>query len=122
MRPIALSGFMAAGKSTVGERLARSMGRSFVDLDSELEAAFALGISAIFETHGEPAFRRMEHRLLKQALSRSDRVVALGGGAILDPASRKLLVEQAHWIHLDVPLAAATRWSFVPGFLHSRLR
>jgi len=103
MRPIALSGFMGAGKSTVGQRLARAAGRTFVDLDREVEAAFAATIPVIFETHGEAEFRAMEARLLRQALSRPDRVVALGGGAPLDPASRALLREDACWIHLEVP-------------------
>ncbi|MCP4869319.1 MAG: 3-dehydroquinate synthase [Proteobacteria bacterium] len=103
MRPIALSGFMGAGKSTVGQRLARAAGRTFVDLDREVEAAFGVPIQTVFATHGEAAFRAMEARLLRQALSRPDRVVALGGGAPLDPSSRAYLRSEACWIHLDVP-------------------
>jgi len=103
-RPIALSGFMGAGKSTVGSRLARSRSLPFVDLDAELEAAFAHPISDIFRVFGEPAFRAMEERLLAQALSLPGRVLALGGGAVLSEASRKLLRERAVWVHLDVPL------------------
>ena len=94
---------MGAGKSTVGQRLARVAGRTFVDLDREVEAAFGAPIPAIFATHGEPAFRAMEARLLRQALSRPDRVVALGGGAPLDPDSRAFLKSDACWIHLEVP-------------------
>lgn len=95
---------MGAGKSTVGSRLARSRGLPFVDLDEELEAAFAHPIADIFATFGEPAFRAMEERLLAQALSLPDRVVALGGGAVLSERSRRLLRERATWVHLDVPL------------------
>ncbi len=109
MRPIALSGFMGAGKTTVGQRLARSLGRTFVDLDRELEAAFAMSIPDVFAHHGEEAFRAMEARLLQQALSRGDRVVALGGGAVLDPDSRAALRERACWVHLEVPAGELAR-------------
>ena len=104
MRPIALSGFMAAGKTTVGRALAQATGRLFVDLDAEIEAAFARDVRAIFAEFGEGAFREMEARLLPQALSRSDRVVALGGGVVCHPAGRSLLKQRACWVHLDVSL------------------
>lgn len=103
-RPVALSGFMGAGKSTLGARIARSRGLGFVDLDEELEAAFGRPVAAVFAEEGEDAFRAMEARLLRQALALPDRVVALGGGAVLDPASRALLKARATWVHLDVPL------------------
>jgi len=109
MRPIALSGFMGAGKTTVGERLARSTGRRFVDLDSQIAAAFARPVHAVFSDLGEPAFRAMEARLLQGALAVDDRVVALGGGAVLDPDSRALLLERASWVHIDVPLGELRR-------------
>jgi shikimate kinase/3-dehydroquinate synthase len=95
---------MGAGKSTVAERLARSLGRTCVDLDTEIEAAFAMPVSQIFEERGETSFRAMESRLLKQALCRSDRVIALGGGSVIDPATRAFLRDKALWIQLDVPL------------------
>ena len=109
MKPIALSGFMGAGKTTVGERLARSTGRRFVDLDSQIESAFARTVAEIFADLGEPAFRAMEARLLKAALAVDGRVVALGGGAVLDPESRERLKRCAHWVHLDVPLGELRR-------------
>ncbi len=108
-RPIVLSGFMGAGKSTIGARIARTRGLVFVDLDEELEAAFALPVPAIFERWGEPAFRAMEERLLDQAVSLPDRVVALGGGAVASASSRTVLRERATWIHLDVPFAELDR-------------
>lgn len=103
-RPVALSGFMGAGKSTLGARIARSRGLGFVDLDAELEAAFGRPVAAVFAEEGEEAFRAMEARLLQQALALPDRVVALGGGAIVDAASREILKARATWVHLDVPL------------------
>ncbi len=100
---------MGAGKSTIGARVARSRGLVLVDLDEELEAACALPVPAIFERWGEPAFRAMEERLLLQAVSLPDRVVALGGGAVESAASRRVLRERATWIHLDVPFAELDR-------------
>lgn len=102
--PVALSGFMGAGKSTVGARLARSCGLVFVDLDDELEAAFGCPPAEIFARFGEASFRAMEARLVRQALSLPDRVVALGGGVVLSASSRALLRAQATWVHLAVPL------------------
>jgi shikimate kinase/3-dehydroquinate synthase len=100
---------MGAGKSTVAERLARLLKRSLVDLDSEIEAAFCMPVPAIFEGPGEAAFRAMESRLLRQAVCRPDRVVALGGGTVIDPASRALLLAEALWVQLDVPLGEIQR-------------
>lgn len=100
---------MGAGKSTVAERLARLLKRSFVDLDSEIEAAFGMPVPAIFAGPGEAAFRAMEARLLRQAICRPDRVVALGGGTVIDSGSRALLSGEPLWVQLDVPLAELQR-------------
>jgi shikimate kinase / 3-dehydroquinate synthase len=120
MKPIALSGFMAAGKSTVGRALAAATGRQFVDLDAEIEAAFARDVAGIFQEFGESAFRAMEARLLPQALSRADRVVALGGGVVCHPAARALLTARSHWVHLDVPLRELRRRVLASGGAASR--
>lgn len=113
---LALSGFMGAGKSTVGVRVAKLLGASFVDLDAEIEWAFAMPVEEVFASHGEAAFRAMESRLLRQALSVRGRVVALGGGAVLDPANRELLKSRCTWVNLDVSLATAcARLLDVPG-------
>jgi shikimate kinase / 3-dehydroquinate synthase len=113
---LALSGFMGAGKSTVGVRVAKLLGATFVDLDSEIEWAFAMPVEQVFASHGEAAFRAMESRLLRQALSVRGRVVALGGGAVLDPANRELLESRCTWVNLDVSLATAcTRLLDSPG-------
>ena len=108
-RPIVLSGFMGAGKSTVGARVARSAGLIFVDLDDEVSAAFACSIPDVFLRFGEPAFRAMEQRILRQAVSLPGRVVALGGGAVCAPQARELLRRSSTWIHLDVPLTELQR-------------
>ena len=107
-KPIALSGFMGAGKTTVGARLARELGWPFVDLDAEISTAFAAPIAEVFAHRGEAAFRDMEARLLRQVL-RPDCVVALGGGVPANPESRAELMSRARWVHLDVPFETLAR-------------
>ena len=78
---MALIGFMGAGKSTLGEELARRLGRPFVDVDREIEREEP--IARIFETGGEKAFRLRESKHAVEALQASTpAVVALGGGAV----------------------------------------
>jgi len=100
---------MGAGKSTIGARLAKATGRRFVELDEEVAHAFGCSVPAVFDRWGEAAFRAMEARLLGQALAQGDRVVSLGGGAVLDPGNRRLLLERATWVHLDVSLGEVSR-------------
>jgi len=106
-------GFMACGKSTVGRVLADRLGWSFIDIDDEIEAAGKTSIAAIFETQGEAEFRRMESRAIAQHVSRIERgqpaVLALGGGAFVDPANRDLLLGNGIAIWLDCPLEVVHR-------------
>lgn len=86
-RPAAvLIGPMGAGKTRVGKRVARLLGVGFTDSDKVVVAEHG-PIAAIFEAHGEPRFRELERRAVAEALA-TDHVVSLGGGAILDPATR----------------------------------
>ena len=108
-KPVVLTGFMAAGKSRVGRWLASSLKLDFVDLDEEISASFAAPIPVVIANAGEATFRKREALLLRQALSRGGRVVATGGGAILDPANRELMAGAAHWVNLDISLQTARR-------------
>lgn len=101
-RNIALTGFMAAGKTVVSRRLARKLGWSFVDLDRVIEADVGLSIPQIFSRHGETHFREAEKRALKQVLQRTEQVIALGGGAVLDAENLKLLQERSLLVWLKV--------------------
>lgn len=103
---IVLTGFMGAGKSTVGPRLAGKLGWTFVDLDDEIVRAERKSIAAIFETSGESEFRRLEHRALVKALERTGMVLALGGGAVEAAANRQLLAtdRRAWLLYLEAPL------------------
>lgn len=90
---IVLVGPMGVGKSTVGILLAERIGRSFRDTDDDIVAAEGKPISDIFLDEGEPAFREKERQAVRTALGEHDGVLALGGGAILDDATRALLAD-----------------------------
>ena len=118
-RTIALVGLMGAGKSTVGRRLADALGREFYDSDGEIEKAAGLSIADIFTMHGEAEFRRGERRVLERLLEQRPHVLATGGGAYLDPATRDLLREKAITIWLNADLE--TLWRRVSRRSHRPL-
>jgi shikimate kinase len=103
-RPVVLVGLMGVGKSTVGRRLARRLGLSFVDSDAEIEDAAGYPAAEIFERFGERDFRDGERRLVARLIEGDIRVIATGGGAYVDPATRKLLNERAITVWLDAPV------------------
>jgi len=100
-RPIALLGVRGAGKSAVGERLARRLGVPFVEVDQRIEQAAGLGLSEIFELHGEAYYRRLEREVLARMLADGDAmVVATGGSIVNDAANYALLAERARTVWL----------------------
>ena len=103
-RPVVLVGLMGVGKSTVGRRLAKRLGLSFVDSDAEIEDASGFPPAEMFERYGERDFRDGERRLVARLLEGDVRVIATGGGAYVDPGTRKLLNERAITIWLDAPV------------------
>jgi shikimate kinase len=93
---VVLVGLMGSGKSTVGRRLARSLGRCFVDADEAVEATEGRTIADIFATDGEAAFRQAEHLVLEALLDRPDpTVIAAGGGVVVSEPNRALLRDPA---------------------------
>jgi len=106
---LALIGFMGAGKSTLGRKLARLTHRPFADTDEEIEKRFG-PIGELFE-RGEPEFRRVEEQIVAEALAGPRSVIALGGGAVLSETTRKRLRRTAFvvWVTVDVDAA----WSRV---------
>ncbi len=108
-RPVALVGLMGAGKTAVARILGERLGVAVSDLDAAIEAAEGRDIRELFEREGEAYFRRREGEILRQSLTAGARVVACGGGVILDPAHRALLREHCHVVWLEVPPSEAAR-------------
>ena len=86
---VVLIGPMGSGKTRVGKRVAKQLGRDFIDTDKVIVAEHG-PITAIFDEKGEPYFRELEREAVAAALQ-TDGVVSLGGGAVLDPQTRELL-------------------------------
>jgi shikimate kinase len=105
-RTVVLVGLMGAGKSSIGRRLAQRFKVPFIDTDSEIETAAGATIEEIFERHGEGAFREGERRVIARLLEGPVQVLATGGGAFMDPATRALMRERALtvWLRADVDL------------------
>jgi shikimate kinase len=106
MRRIVLTGFMGSGKSTVGPLVAARLGWRFLDADDLIVAETGMAISDFFARHGEPAFREIERKTIARLAAEDGLVLALGGGAIEDAATRDLLLNTPGTIlvHLEVTL------------------
>ena len=105
LKRLVLTGFMGAGKSTIGRLLAARITWTFLDLDAHLEARTNATIPQLFERHGEAHFRRLESTALASALGRDHTVLALGGGTP-EELTNRLLLEQTpatFTIFLDAP-------------------
>ncbi|MCZ7643371.1 MAG: shikimate kinase [Pseudorhodoplanes sp.] len=102
-RSIVLIGMMGAGKSSVGRKLAVRLGLPFVDADSEIEQAAGMSIPDIFEIHGEAEFRAGEARVIARLLEGGPQVLATGGGAYMNAATRALIREKgiSVWLRAD---------------------
>lgn len=89
---IALIGLRGAGKSTLGRRLAESLGVPFVELNEEIQREAGVPMSEIFSLYGENAYRRLERRCLERVLERHDRaVISTGGGIVTEAPTYELL-------------------------------
>jgi shikimate kinase len=109
-RPVALVGLMGAGKTTVGRRLGRMLGLTFLDADREMEKAAGRSLAEILEAWGEDAYRSGERRVIRRLINSGPSVIATGGGAFEDPETRRALKRSTItvWLNADV------------GILHSR--
>ena len=127
-RPVVLVGMMGVGKTSLGRRLASALGAGFVDADEEIERAAQMSIPEIFATYSEAYFRDGERRVIARLLGAGDqgdgtamstapnhpsghfrapapiRVIATGGGAFCDAATRALILERGIAVWLDADL------------------
>jgi len=103
---IFLVGLMGAGKTTIGRLLARRLDMTFIDSDHEIEARTGATIPWIFEIEGEASFRRREADVIRELTAGSGIVLATGGGAVLDPASRALLAERGTVVYLRASVSS----------------
>jgi shikimate kinase len=108
-RSIVLVGLMGAGKSKIGRRLAARLALPFFDSDCEIEAAAGETIEEIFANRGERVFRDGERRVIARLLAQPPHVLATGGGAYMDPATRALIARRAVslWLRADLEVLAA---------------
>jgi shikimate kinase len=109
---VALTGFMAAGKSTVGRVLASILRWRFLDLDCEIECRSKLDIHELFATHGEPHFRQIEADALRMILEQASAptVIALGGGTFVESQNADLLHRRgAHVVFLELAVEELLR-------------
>lgn len=105
---VVLVGTMGAGKTTVAQLLADHWGLAVRDTDHDIEAAQGRRISDIFVDEGEDYFRALEREAVSAALREHPGVLALGGGAVLDPTTREALRRQ-RVVFLNVGLSDAVK-------------
>jgi shikimate kinase len=109
VRWLVLTGYMGAGKTAVGRRVASRLGRRFVDADREIEAREGMAIPEIFSRRGELWFRRTEETVVRELLAGEPGVLALGGGALESARTRGLVsrVADVVWLRASVEVAWA---------------
>src|SRR5437016_8933019 len=100
---------MGAGKTKIGRRLAVRLNLPFFDSDTEIEAAAGETIEEIFRNRGEAVFRDGERRVIARLLSQPIHVLATGGGAFMDQATRALILRRgvSVWLRADLDVLAA---------------
>ncbi|MCC5877560.1 MAG: shikimate kinase [Candidatus Sumerlaeia bacterium] len=104
-RCVTLIGPMGAGKTDVGSSLAEILGYDFIDTDKLIEKKAGKKIAAIFSEQGEPAFRQLEAEVISKLADETSKVLATGGGAVIDPQNRHVF----ETIGLTVYLKATPR-------------
>ena len=108
-RNLVLIGFMGAGKTTTGMRLAERLGWRFFDADVEIESEATKPIGAIFRDDGEGTFRALEEQVIARLLDETNAVIAVGGGAVTSAITRERLRDSSFTVFLDVSAQVAWR-------------
>ena len=103
---LVLTGMMGSGKTTIGKSLSQRLNMQFADIDDIIEKKNGLSISAIFEQRGEKTFRQEEEEESKNAIKRSNIIIALGGGAFINENIRDEIKKNSVsiWLDLDVEM------------------
>ncbi len=98
-----LTGFMGSGKSTVGPILANTIGYGFVDLDRVIEETEGVTVAEVFRLRGEEYFRTREREAIARLSREPGRVIALGGGALIDPVNFETVIATGILVYLRLP-------------------
>lgn len=101
---IVLTGLPGSGKTTVGQAVASRLGREFVDVDWEIRRITGSPAFEILERDGEPRLRDLERKVVSTAIKSPGAVIATGGGTVLDPVNRWLLMEHGMRVRLEAPI------------------
>ena len=109
VKNIVLIGFMGTGKSAVGRKVARRLGRPFIDVDERIEAREGRPIAEIFRDKGEPYFREVESAVIADVATHDGAVIATGGGAVLRPQNVERLKANGVLICLRADAATIAR-------------
>lgn len=102
MAKIFLIGYMGSGKSTAGKKLASKLGFEFIDLDKFIESECGETINEIFANKGENEFRALEHNALKKLITKSNLVIACGGGTPCYYGNMELMNNNGTTIYLKM--------------------
>lgn len=100
MKAIALIGFMGAGKSTIGKLLAKKLGYTLVDLDSDIVRRAGKSIEKIFAEEGEVYFRQLEQETLEYWAQQENVILATGGGCVKQEENRRIMAEHCYRVYL----------------------
>lgn len=109
MKNIVLIGFMATGKTTVGRRLAARLGLDFIDTDAEVERVTGKTVQEIFSRYGVLRFRSEESLVIKKLAGEGGRVIATGGGAVLNPENIAALRQNSVIIRVNAAMEVIVR-------------
>lgn len=105
VKPIVLVGLMGVGKTAVGKRLARVLKAKFIDSDHEIERVSGMSVAEIFEKYGEDYFRERERAVITRLIEGDYGVIAVGGGAFVDPETQAQILDKAIAVWLQAPLS-----------------
>jgi shikimate kinase len=123
--PLFLLGMMGAGKTTVGQLLARSRGAVFIDLDQRIELLFGAAVAQLWERHGEQFFRQREREALRSlcdepGFAQASVVVATGGGIVCDPDNLRTMSSAGRRVYLEVDVATLCERLCTPAQRNAR--